>query len=135
MRYNFVERSKKMLDAAKAMKLSAKDLLELQIIDEIVPEPTGGAHRDKELMLLNIKESINKNLNYFKTMSSEQIFNDRKNKFLRIGRNKGFIENIEDLSSLKIQKDNFAKIFQNKKALVFVGFSIALVIALFSIFL
>ena len=126
---------KKMLDAAKAMKLSAKDLLELQIIDEIVPEPTGGAHRDKELMLLNIKESINKNLNYFKTMSSEQIFNDRKNKFLRIGRNKGFIENIEDLSSLKIQKDNFAKIFQNKKALVFVGFSIALVIALFSIFL
>ncbi|MDC3049308.1 malate synthase G, partial [bacterium] len=38
---------KKMLDAAKAMKLSAKDLLELEIIDEIIPEPSGGAHRDK----------------------------------------------------------------------------------------
>ena len=42
---------KKMLDAAKAMKLSAKDLLELEIIDEIIPEPSGGAHRDKDLIL------------------------------------------------------------------------------------
>ena len=41
---------KKMLDAAKAMKLSAKDLLELQIIDEIIEEPIGGAHRDKNLI-------------------------------------------------------------------------------------
>ena len=126
---------KKMLDAAKAMKLSAKDLLELQIIDEIVPEPIGGAHRDKNLMLLNIKESLHKNLNYYKNMSSEEIFNDRKNKFLRIGRHKGFIENIEDLSSLKIQKDNLVKIFQNKKTLVFVGLPIIFVIALFYIFL
>ena len=36
---------KKMLDAAKAMKLSSKDLLELEIIDEIIDEPPGGAHR------------------------------------------------------------------------------------------
>ena len=44
---------KKMLDAAKAMKLSAKDLLELEIIDEIIDEPLGGAHRDKDLILQN----------------------------------------------------------------------------------
>ena len=42
---------KKMLDAAKAMKLSARDLLDLQIIDEIVDEPIGGAHRDRNLIL------------------------------------------------------------------------------------
>ena len=42
---------KKMLDAAKAMKLSAKDLLDLQIIDEIVDEPVGGAHRDRNFIL------------------------------------------------------------------------------------
>ena len=108
---------KKMLDAAKAMKLSAKDLLELQIIDEIVVEPVGGAHRDKNLMLQFLKESITKNLNYYKTMSSDQIFNDRKNKFLRIGRSKGFIENIDELSSLKTQKEDIIKIFQNKKNL------------------
>ena len=41
---------KKMLDAAKAMKLSAKDLLELEIIDEIIPEPSGGAHRNLSLI-------------------------------------------------------------------------------------
>ena len=46
---------KKMLDAAKAMKLSAKDLLELEIIDEIIPEPSGGAHRDKDFILENVK--------------------------------------------------------------------------------
>ena len=36
---NFMERSKRTLDAAKAMKLSSKDLLELKVIDEIIPEP------------------------------------------------------------------------------------------------
>ena len=54
-----------MLDAAKAMKLSAKDLLELKVIDEIIPEPLGGAHRDKDQMLDNLKNSISKNLNLF----------------------------------------------------------------------
>ena len=42
---------KKMLDAAKAMKLSARDLLDLQVIDEIVDEPIGGAHRDRNFIL------------------------------------------------------------------------------------
>ncbi len=110
---------KKMLDAAKAMKLSAKDLLELQIIDEIISEPLGGAHRDKNLMLQNLHSSILKNLEFFKDMSGDQIFNDRKNKFLRIGRNKGFISNLEELSSLKIKTNNFEQILENKKKLVF----------------
>ena len=103
---------KRMLDAAKAMKLSAKDLLELEIIDEIIPEPTGGAHRDKNLILQNIRISISKNLEYFKDMTAEEIFNDRKNKYLKIGRNKGFIDNLNELSSLKVEEK---KIFQNLK--------------------
>jgi acetyl-CoA carboxylase carboxyl transferase subunit alpha len=81
---------KKMLDAAKAMKLSAKDLLELEIIDEIIPEPSGGAHRDKDLILENVRNALNKNLENFKQMSPEEIFDGRKNKFLKIGRGKGF---------------------------------------------
>ena len=100
---------KKMLDAAKAMKLSAKDLLELQVIDEIVTEPIGGAHRDKNVTLQNVKKSILKNLDHFKLMSPEEIFEDRKNKFLRIGRNKGFISNLEDLSSLEVNKKYLTK--------------------------
>ena len=89
---------KKMLDAAKAMKLSAKDLLNLEIIDEIIPEPLGGAHRDKNLMLKNLKISISKNLDDFKIMTPEEIYNDRKNKFLKIGRGKGFTTNLDNLS-------------------------------------
>ncbi|WP_023649042.1 acetyl-CoA carboxylase carboxyltransferase subunit alpha [Candidatus Pelagibacter ubique] len=109
---------KKMLDAAKAMKLSAKDLLELKVIDEIISEPLGGAHRDRDLMLDNLRDSISKNLDYFKELSSEEIMNERKNKFLKIGRNKGFVSNPEDLSTLTIKDNNFEKIFKSKKVLI-----------------
>ncbi len=91
---------KKMLDAAKAMKLSAKDLLDLKVIDEIIPEPLGGAHRDRNLILSNVRDSILKNLNIFKEMNAEEILEQRKGKFLKIGRNKGFISDTTNLSSL-----------------------------------
>ena len=109
---------KKMLDAARAMKLSAKDLLDLKVIDEIIPEPLGGAHRDRDLMLENLRNSIIKNLDYFKELSSEEIMNERKNKFLKIGRNKGFINNSEDLSSLTMKSNYVDKIFKSKKFLI-----------------
>ena len=126
---------KKMLDAAKAMKLSAKDLLELQIVDEIILEPVGGAHRDKNLILENVRNSINKNLDIFKSMSAEEIFDDRKNKFLRIGRTKGFIDNLDDLSSLKTTKNNFDQIIALKKiwvpaVLIIIIFLISLIVIL-----
>ena len=110
---------KKMLDAAKAMKLSAKDLLELKVIDEIIKEPLGGAHRDKDLMLENVRDSIEKNLNFFKDMTSEEIFNHRKNKFLKIGRNKGFINNPEDLSAITPKNKKFNNVFKSKKLLIY----------------
>ena len=109
---------KKMLDAAKAMKLSAKDLLELQIIDEIIIEPIGGAHRDRNLMLQNVKNSILKNLDYFNTLQSNEVIEERKNKFLKIGRSKGFIDNLEDLSSLKNRGNNLEFIIKSKKTIV-----------------
>ncbi len=56
---------KKMLDAAKAMKLTAKDLMELQIIDEIIKEPLGGAHREKNFILQNLRASIKKKFRTF----------------------------------------------------------------------
>ena len=70
-----------MLDAAKVMKLSAKDLLELKIIDEIIPEPVGGAHRDRNLILTNIKNSLLKNLKELQEMMLEQILDHRKINF------------------------------------------------------
>ena len=118
---------KKMLDAAKAMKLSAKDLLNLEIIDEIISEPVGGAHRDKDLILENVKKTLTKNLEYFKTLSESEIYNERKNKFLKIGRGKGFMTNPEDLSSLKIQENKFDKILKLKKNFI-VGIGITLIL-------
>ena len=121
---------KKMLDAAKAMKLSAKDLLNLQIIDEIIAEPLGGAHRDKKMILQNVKDALIKNLEFFNNMTSEEIFNDRKNKFLKIGRNKGFIENLEDLSSLNLKTNYYDQIFKSKKILLLaIGFSALVIIS------
>ena len=119
---------KKMLDAAKAMKLSAKDLLKLKVIDEIIQEPIGGAHRDRDMILENVKESLIRNLNFFDSLSSEEIVNERKNKFLKIGRNDGFIASSEDLSTLTIKKNKFEKILKSKKIL----FGIVSVVVLFS---
>ena len=109
---------KKMLDAAKAMKLSSKDLLELKVIDEIIPEPLGGAHRDRDQMLERLRQSITKNLNYFKDLSSEEIMNERKHKFLKIGRNKGFTNNLEDISTLTAKPNNFDNILKSNKILI-----------------
>ena len=81
---------KKTLEASTAMKLSSKDLLDLQIIDEVIPEPTGGAHRDRDLILDNVRNSIRKNLETFENMNKDEILMQRKDKFLSIGRNKGF---------------------------------------------
>ena len=120
-----------MLDAAKAMKLSAKDLLTLKVIDEIIDEPLGGAHRDKDIILKNVRLSLIKNLNYFDELSSEEIMTERKNKFLQIGRNDGFMTSSEDLSTLTVKKNNFNKILKSRKVL----FTIASGLILLSLFL
>jgi len=113
---------KKMLDAAKAMKLSSKDLLDLKVIDEIILEPVGGAHRDRDLILDNVRRSIENNLNKFLNMTGEEILDHRKNKFLAIGRNKGFVSQLDDLSTLSMKKNNinifFEKIFILKNSLI-----------------
>tara|TARA_X000001036_G_scaffold437712_1_gene483703 strand:+ start:1015 stop:2121 length:1107 start_codon:yes stop_codon:yes gene_type:complete len=96
---------KKTLEAAQAMKLSSKDLLDLKVIDEIIKEPVGGAHRDRDLIIDNVRKSIEKNLNEFEEMSGEEIFNQRKNKFLTIGRTKGFVSHLDDLSTLSMKKN------------------------------
>jgi len=104
---------KRTLDAAKAMKLSSKDLLELKVIDEIISEPIGGAHRDRDLILDNVRKSIENNLNDFFNMSGDEIFNHRKNKFLTIGRNKGFVSQLDDLSTLSMQKNRINIFIEN----------------------
>ena len=59
---------KKTLEAAEAMKLTAKNLLDLGIIDEIIEEPIGGAHRDRDRTLENIRVSLTKHLKILKIL-------------------------------------------------------------------
>ena len=123
-----------MLDAAKAMKLSAKDLLDLKVIDEIISEPVGGAHRDKDLILSSVRECISKNLNLFKEMTSTEIFEQRKNKFLKIGRNKGFIHNLENLSSVEFKRNKLKEFFKKKENIFYLIGSL-LLLGLLTIYL
>ena len=101
---------KKTLEAAKAMKLSSKDLLGLGVIDEIISEPIGGAHRDRDLCLNNVRESIQKNLDEMESMSRDEIFYHRKNKFLSIGRSKGFSSSLEVDKNLTMKESLLQKI-------------------------
>ena len=125
---------KKMLDAAKAMKLSAKDLLELNIIDEIIPEPLGGAHRDRDMILENIRNSISQNLDFFKTLTSEEILNHRKDKFLKIGRSKGFVSSPESLSAIQTSGLNFKEIIKSKKNIA-IAIATLVIIAAMTLFI
>ena len=75
---------KKTLEAATAMKLSANDLLNFKIIDEIIPEPLGGAHRDKNLILENVRNSIERSINDFNLLTREEVYNKRKEKSQKV---------------------------------------------------
>jgi acetyl-CoA carboxylase carboxyl transferase subunit alpha len=80
----------KSLEAAKAMKLTASELLKMKIIDEIIREPIGGAHRNKEQAISSLREVLIRHLNEFKNYKGEEIFEQRKIKFLNIGKERTF---------------------------------------------
>ena len=71
--------------AADAMKVTAKDLYEMGICDEIIPEPIGGAHKDYDLMARKLKQIIIKSLNELFKLDSEELIERRIAKYDRIG--------------------------------------------------
>ncbi len=79
--------SAKAPDAARALKLTAQDLKELGVIDEIVPEPVGGAHRDPKKIIHDAGEAMARALDELKDMDAEAIRRHRRERFLAIGRN------------------------------------------------
>ena len=72
-------------NAAEAMKVSANELKKLKIIDEIIEEPLGGAHRDYDLISSSIKDSLIKNLSALNSMSMEQLLDRRYKRLVEIG--------------------------------------------------
>jgi acetyl-CoA carboxylase carboxyl transferase subunit alpha len=78
--------STKAAEAAGVLKLTAADLLNLGIVDEIIPEPLGGAHKDAEKMAQELKKAIKRNLCELRQISLESLLKLRYDKFRRIGR-------------------------------------------------
>jgi acetyl-CoA carboxylase carboxyl transferase subunit alpha len=73
-------------DAAEAMKISAQDLLELGVVDGIIPEPVGGAHRDIGLTIERLGDAVESAISELEVMSPEELKRQRRDKFLNIGR-------------------------------------------------
>jgi acetyl-CoA carboxylase carboxyl transferase subunit alpha len=125
---------KKTLEASQAMKLSANDLLNFGVIDEVVKEPIGGAHRDKIGTANQVRDCIRKNLDELSILNHEQILNQRKQKFLSIGREKGFGPSHGETDKLSSKSNlylNFKrKIFQNKIYTFVLGAAIFLLLFL-----
>ena len=71
--------------AANALKITGEDLLKFNIVDEVIKEPTGGAHYNPEMMAESLKASIVKALSEFEGMSSSELKEHRYNKFRQLG--------------------------------------------------
>ena len=126
---------KKTLEAASAMKLSAIELFELGIIDGIIKEKGGGAHRDKVTVLNEMKNSIRQFLNEFSNLNSEEILNQRKEKFLSIGRKKGFKTNKDYIKKIKLSKDIYINLKKQILSNKFYLYSVITLPILFLFFL
>ncbi|MEC9413977.1 MAG: acetyl-CoA carboxylase carboxyltransferase subunit alpha [Pseudomonadota bacterium] len=79
--------SEKAKEAASAMKITAQDLLRLGIIDQIIEEPIGGAHREPTQMISQIKSVIIRSINELKNFNEKELIEKRREKFIRIGQN------------------------------------------------
>jgi acetyl-CoA carboxylase carboxyl transferase subunit alpha len=73
-------------EAANALRITADDLLKLKVIDEIIPEPVGGAHRDHNATMQSLSKALEQSLTDLLTLSPEKIKSTRREKFLAMGK-------------------------------------------------
>ena len=71
--------------AAEALRLTAPDLLELKVIDEIIPEPVGGAHRDPEEAARRLQDSILRHVRSLLSLPKQELLDRRLEKYLKMG--------------------------------------------------
>jgi acetyl-CoA carboxylase carboxyl transferase subunit alpha len=79
--------SQRAKDAATAMKITAQDLKKLEVIDEIVAEPVGGAHRARENAIMTTGEALARSLHSLANMGPQELKQHRREKFMAIGKN------------------------------------------------
>jgi acetyl-CoA carboxylase carboxyl transferase subunit alpha len=73
-------------EAAEALKLTAQDLVALGVVDEVVPEPEGGAHRDHDLAAANLGTALRRNLERISALPLEEMMEKRYDKFRKLGK-------------------------------------------------
>ena len=78
--------TEKMREAAEALRLTAQDLLKLGVCDQIIAEPTGGAHRDRDTAMYEVGITIGGLLDKLGQSSPEKLMQDRRQKFLNMGK-------------------------------------------------
>lgn len=71
--------------AAEALKLTAPDLLELGIVEEIIPEPTGGAHQDADAAAIPVGEAVTRHLRELMALSADELLAQRGERFRNLG--------------------------------------------------
>ncbi len=71
--------------AAEALKLTAQDQLELGVIDEIIPEPTGGAHTDPDAAALSLGDALKRHLRQLRKLKTDKLLARREEKYLSMG--------------------------------------------------
>jgi len=73
-------------EAAKAMKITAQDLIKLKIVDRIIPEPAGGAHANPEAAMTAVGDAVEEELKALEGLSAEELKRKRAERFYAIGR-------------------------------------------------
>jgi acetyl-CoA carboxylase carboxyl transferase subunit alpha len=71
--------------AATALRITAPDLYELRVIDEIIPEPPGGAHASHEQVARNVGETLARHLDELRHLKPDKLVRKRREKYLRMG--------------------------------------------------
>jgi len=71
--------------AAEALRLTAQDLLELKVIDEVIPEPLGGAHRDPEETAARVKDAVLRHVRGLLGLPVQELLDRRLEKYLKMG--------------------------------------------------
>lgn len=77
--------SEKVLEAAEAMRITAREILALGVIDGVIEEPLGGAHHDMDMAAANVKAALTRELRSLLALSPAEIRKDRQNKYRKIG--------------------------------------------------
>ncbi len=71
--------------AADALKLTATDMKRMKLVDQIIKEPLGGAHKDREKIFITVRDAIEKSYNEFKNLSPKELVKKRMDKYSQMG--------------------------------------------------